>query len=110
VEHYPGVIPEKVIVARLGVEIYEQAVLPVPRLRKNGELFTVLAVGRLHSVKDHAFLVRACAQLRLRNLPFECLIAGDGPEWRNLSGLIRELDLAGSVTLLGHVAREKMTS
>ncbi len=110
VEHYPGVNPEKVIVARLGVEIYEQAVLPVPRLRKNGELFTVLAVGRLHSVKDHAFLIRACAQLRLRNVPFECLIAGDGPEWRNLAGLIRELDLAGSVTLLGHVAREKMTS
>ena len=26
--------------------------------------FTLLAVGRLHAVKDHAFLVRACAQLR----------------------------------------------
>jgi hypothetical protein len=41
-----------------GSQISEQAMLPVPRL-KNAELFTVLAVGRLHSVKDHAFLIRA---------------------------------------------------
>jgi glycosyltransferase involved in cell wall biosynthesis len=61
-------------------------------------------------VKDHAFLVRACAQLHDRAVPFECLIAGDGPELRNLESLIRLCGLKGRVGLLGHVPREQMES
>ena len=71
----------------------------------NGDAFTFLAVGRLHAVKDHAFLVRACAQLHSRELPFECSIAGDGPERHNLESLIRQCGLEKRVTLLGHVPR-----
>ena len=109
-QHYPDVDAEKVIVARLGVEVSEHATLAVPRAQTKGDPFTMLAVGRLHAVKDHAFLVRACAQLHDRGVHFECSIAGDGPERRNLESLIRQCGLKERVTLLGHVPREQMDS
>jgi len=106
-ERYPTVDAEKVVVVRLGVDVFERAELPVRRV-KAGEPFVMLAVGRLHAVKDHAFLVRACAQLHHHGVDFECSIAGDGPERRRLESLIRKHGLEGRVRLLGHVAREQM--
>lgn len=108
-ERYPEAGAEKVVVARLGVDGSERARLPVRRT-KTGESFQILAVGRLHAVKDHAFLVRACARLHDLDVPFECSIAGDGPERRNLERLIRECCLGEWVSLLGSVAREQMNS
>jgi glycosyltransferase involved in cell wall biosynthesis len=64
----------------------------------------------LHLVKNHAFLVRACAQLRAHGLDFECSIAGEGPERRNLELLIRKYGLERYVTLLGHVPRGQLAS
>jgi glycosyltransferase involved in cell wall biosynthesis len=64
----------------------------------------------LHAVKDHAFLVRACAQLRAYSSRFECLVAGEGPERSHLESLIRKYGLGAQVTLLGHVPNEKMDS
>jgi glycosyltransferase involved in cell wall biosynthesis len=107
-ERYPKVA-EKVIVARLGVEVPQTITDPVRKPKKNDAL-TLLAVGRLHAVKDHAFLVRACAQLQARGFSFDCLIAGDGPEWRNLESLIRAYHLEDQVELLGHVAHQHMNS
>jgi glycosyltransferase involved in cell wall biosynthesis len=108
-ERYP-VEPEKVIVERLGVEVLELTAPPVLKPKKGGEAFTFLTVGRLQPVKDHAFLVRACAQLQANSVPFDCLIAGDGPEWRNLEFLIREYELEKRVTLLGHVGHKHLNS
>ena len=84
-KHFPGVDPQKIIVSRLGVDV------PEARNRRRvargtRRIFTLLAVGRLHPVKDHAFLVRACARLRDRGLDFECSIAGEGPE-RHAAGM-----------------------
>ncbi len=108
-ERYPKIGAEKVVVGRLGVEVLEPAteVLAEPKMNR---AFTLLSVGRLHAVKDHAFLLRACARLQQSVVPFECLIAGDGPEWHNLESLIREWGLQAKVTLLGHVAHEHMNS
>ena len=106
-QHYPAVEAEKVVVARLGVEVAENA---APVVKTNRDPLNLLAVGRLHEVKDHAFLVRACAQLRDRNVYFECLIAGEGPERRNLEKLIRKCGLEKQVALLGQVARDDMTA
>ena len=106
-ERYP-VEAEKVVAAHLGVEVLELSPPPLPRPKRNDDAFTFLAVGRLHAVKDHAFLVRACAQLQANAVPFHCLIAGEGPEWRNLESLIRECGLVQRVTLLGHVAHEHL--
>jgi glycosyltransferase involved in cell wall biosynthesis len=69
-----------------------------------------VAVGRLHKVKDHAFLLRACAQLRARGLRLECLIAGEGPERGHLESLIGKYALDETVALLGHITGEQMDS
>ncbi|MGP0018918.1 MAG: glycosyltransferase family 4 protein [Candidatus Sulfotelmatobacter sp.] len=109
-EHYPKVDPEKVVVARLGVEVRDVAELPARRNEASSGRLTLLAVGRLHAVKDHAFLIRACAQLCGRKVNLECAIAGEGPERRNLELLIRKCGLEERVKLLGHVPRERMDS
>jgi glycosyltransferase involved in cell wall biosynthesis len=106
-DHYPRVQPGKLIVSRLGVDV---------RPRENvkhatrGSRLTLLAVGRLHAVKDHAFLLRACSELYQRGVDFECSIAGAGPERRRLQSLIRRAELEDRVTLLGHVARGQVAS
>jgi glycosyltransferase involved in cell wall biosynthesis len=107
-DHFPGIDPRKIIVSRLGVDPFlatnvSRSSAPTPQ---SG--FTLLAVGRLHAVKDHAFLVRACARLRDTGLDFQCAIAGEGPERQRLRLLIRDYRLEGHVTLLGHIAREAM--
>jgi len=110
-ETYPRIAAEKLLVARLGVEVAVTETAGSSNSRqKTGDALTLLAVGRLHSVKDHAFLVRACSLLLSRNVNVKCTIAGDGPERRNLKALIRELGLEARITLLGHVAREDMAS
>ena len=79
-EHYPGVQPEKVIVARMGVEVPRAGRSQRFKTPDCGARFTLLAVGRLHAVKDHAFLVRACAELDTdKAWTFECSIAGEWP-------------------------------
>jgi colanic acid/amylovoran biosynthesis glycosyltransferase len=109
-ERYPNTAPEKILVSRLGVEVSSAMRLqPFPQ-KCSGDPFSLLAVGRLHAVKDHAFLVRACAQLAMRDIPFECFIAGEGPERCRLERLIHRHNLEDHVTLLGHVAREQMES
>lgn len=108
-EHFPAIDRRKIVVSRLGVDVPEHAESPrgIPRTRRR---FTLLAVGRLHAVKDHAFLVRACARLRDQGLDFECAIAGEGPERQRLDSLIREHRLQDRLTLLGHVPRLQMDS
>ena len=108
-KHYSPVDADKVVVARLGVEVFA-AVPPDSRLTTKADPIRLLAVGRLHAVKDHAFLIQACARLKDCGVDLECVIAGDGPERANLKLLIRSYDLEERVTLLGHVARESMNS
>lgn len=117
-EHYSTIEAGSVFVAKLGVDVPEPDRLhsvtrqaPTagePAARPAGHSqFHLLSIGRLHPVKDHAFLLRACAQLRRDGLDLHCEIAGAGPERRNLERLIREYELEESVRLLGHVPREQ---
>ena len=108
-QHYPGVSAGKVFVSRLGVEAAENGLGPCPSLVVNAPLL-VLAVGRLHPVKDHAFLIRACYEVKLRGLRCTCLIAGDGPERAALGRLICELGLQEEVRLLGHLSRQRLNA
>jgi colanic acid/amylovoran biosynthesis glycosyltransferase len=108
-EHFPAVDPAKIIVSRLGVDPPEQGE-SAPPIRRVSHRLILLAVGRLHEVKDHGLLIRACARLRDCGLDFECWIAGDGPERRRLEMLIRENRLQEQVKLLGHIARAEMGS
>ncbi len=106
-KHFPGVDPHKIIVSRLGVDVPERA--ESGRVaRGTRRIFTLLAVGRLHPVKDHAFLVRACARLRDGGLDFECWIAGEGPERQRLECLIRKNRLEDQLKLLGHIGERQL--
>jgi glycosyltransferase involved in cell wall biosynthesis len=104
--HYPAVDRHKVLVQRLGVEI------PANFSKKSGHapganrVPVLLAVGRLHAVKNHVFLLQACFLLRECGVRFRCLIVGDGPERAKLEFLIRELKIADVVTMVGHVPHD----
>jgi colanic acid/amylovoran biosynthesis glycosyltransferase len=106
--NFPGIDSKKITVVRLGVDAPSTAKF----FRRAGSSpdhnFTLLAVGRLHAVKDHAFLIRACSRLRDAGLEFKCAIAGEGPERHHLEFMIRENQLQDRITLLGHVARPEI--
>jgi glycosyltransferase involved in cell wall biosynthesis len=107
-QHFPAIDRGKIMVSRLGVDPPE-SVESSPNSDRAHTL-TLLAVGRLHAVKDHAFLIRACARLRDHGVNFECRIAGEGPERERLERLIKKSRLQDRIKLLGHVAREQMDS
>jgi len=100
-ERYPQVDARKVVVNRMGVDL--RATSPVFRAGADDSPLAMLAVGRLHAVKDHVFLVRACRRLKDRGLRFCCQIAGEGEERTHLERLIRDLHLELEVILLGHL-------
>jgi colanic acid/amylovoran biosynthesis glycosyltransferase len=104
-EHYPEIQPVRVLVSRLGVQLPQDTIS-----RTHNERLTLLSVGRLEAVKNHTFLVQACARLRDDGIAFDCSIAGEGRERRKLERLIRKLGLEDHITLLGHVPREQMDS
>jgi glycosyltransferase involved in cell wall biosynthesis len=106
-EHYPHIEPGKIIVRRMGTAPYDNPVGHTDVRRPDVGIF-MLAVGRLNPVKDHAFLVRACRELKNHSANFLCLIAGEGPERPALERLIQNLDLQENVRLLGHVGRQKL--
>lgn len=103
VRQYPEIAAHKVIVRRMGVDAGRARVAEAESTVADRYL-TMLAVGRLHRVKDHAFLMLACRQLRNRGLNFRCCIAGEGPERASLERLIGSLSLGHMVKLLGHVS------
>jgi len=102
-EHYPEIATDKVVVRRIGVDAPPRHRTELRR--QNNDPFVLLAVGRLHAVKDHSFLVRACERLKQRGIRFLCWIAGDGAERSDLEHLIADLDLSAEVKLLGHLSR-----
>jgi glycosyltransferase involved in cell wall biosynthesis len=105
-KRFPDVDPGKILVSRLGVDVVERATRSTPQ--KNPDSLNLLAVGRLHEVKDHAFLLRACAELMAGQVPFSCRVAGDGPERHRLESLITKWGLQERVTLLGHIPRMRL--
>lgn len=107
-QHFPRVDPKKIRVSRIGVDTPEvwNPRLPLD-LGMNGAL-SLLSVGRLHSVKNHEFLISSCSRLRDLGLDFECLIAGDGPEKSSLRNRIQGTGLVNRVQLLGHVPHAKV--
>jgi glycosyltransferase involved in cell wall biosynthesis len=103
--HYPEIDPQKILVQRIGVPTPSETAIPAVR---PDSVFTILSVGRLHSVKNHTFLIRACHLLRARGVRFCCAIVGEGPERKTLEALIRELKLEADVQLVGHVPHHEI--
>ncbi len=106
--HYPGIDPTKMLVQRMGVEIPRSASTKRVPARSSDQVPVLLAVGRLHSVKNHTFLLQACFLLREYGVRFRCVIVGDGRERQRLEFLIRELKIEDVVRMIGHVPRENL--
>jgi colanic acid/amylovoran biosynthesis glycosyltransferase len=108
-EHFPDIVSDKVFVQYLGIA---PLCLDTPNASatRSRASFVMLAVGRLHAVKDHAFLIRACRQLKAKGTNCLCLIAGEGQERTQLEQLIKDLDLEAEVELLGHLSRRQLDS
>src|SRR5438094_2683724 len=98
-DHYPDVDPTKISFFRMSVKAVSRG---IPTYCVAPERFVMLAAGRLHAVKDHAFLICACMILKERGMEFLCIIAGEGPQRAALERLICDLRLSGNVRLLGH--------
>ncbi len=69
---------------------------------------TVLSVARMYPRKRLGDLLRAAARLRTRIPDVHVRIVGAGPEAPALRALHRELDLGGTVTFLGEIARQAL--
>ncbi|HVO62064.1 MAG TPA: glycosyltransferase family 4 protein [Terriglobales bacterium] len=104
---YPQIPREKILLRRLGVDLPAPGPVSSDAVERDHR-FIMLAPGRLHAVKDHAFLVSACAVLRECGFDFVCFLAGEGPERKHIQNHIRAQGLERQVKLLGHVAHEDL--
>ena len=102
---FPSVPAEKIVVRRMGVETRRRTDTSQPCERNGTETFTLLSVGRLETVKNHEFLIEACARLKKMNVTFLCLIVGHGKEKRSLQRMIERYGLLPEVKLLDIVDR-----
>jgi colanic acid/amylovoran biosynthesis glycosyltransferase len=107
VRTYPSIDRSKVLLRRLGVALplHEH---PAPAFSNGQNLFVIMSVGRLQAVKNHKFLIDGSAILKSRGVPVLCLIAGEGPERRELELRIATCGVDREVKLLGHVTREDL--
>jgi colanic acid/amylovoran biosynthesis glycosyltransferase len=109
-KHFPTIDSRKILVSRLGVDVIEHEQIARSVVPQPPRPLTLLAVGRLNPVKDHAFLIQACARMRDCGVDFECAIAGEGSERRRLESLIGDYGLKDRFRLLGHVHRPRMNT
>ncbi len=65
----------------------------------------ILAVARLHPVKNLGVLLRALAILRDGGVAFTCRVVGEGDEREALESLRRELDLGDRVAFVGELTQ-----
>ncbi len=64
---------------------------------------TVVVVANLHDYKRHERFLRAIALVREHVPDVRATLVGDGPERERLERIVRDLHLAGTVTLTGQV-------
>lgn len=101
-ERYPLVASNKIVVQRLGVD---PSFWKPRRAPERDDRFHIVSVGRLHAIKNHAFLILACRELKAAGVELQCTIAGDGEQRVALEELIGRLALQAEVTLAGHIPR-----
>ena len=103
--NYPSTPAAKVFVQRLGVDPIPPRPPDPATAMQDHRPFCLLAIGRLHPVKDYAFLIQACGDLRSKGFDFICWIIGEGSERLALERQIAKLGLQGHVHLVGHIPR-----
>ena len=96
---------KRIVVVRNGIDIEPWQHSADSRVREEAGIassaFVVAAAGRFIREKGLDVLVRAVAAARRAGADVTCIIAGDGDGRPQMEQLIRELDLAAHVHLLG---------
>jgi glycosyltransferase involved in cell wall biosynthesis len=92
-------INEKTEIVRCGIEpsYYQIANQDV----NNSKQLEIISVGSLQPYKGHVYLVKACAKLMKRGIPFHCRIIGGGELRSALEHAIHENQVEGCVELMG---------
>ncbi len=91
---------EKIFVNRPAIPVADFAPMAERRIARSGPL-RLLSVGRLHWVKGYEHALRAVADLVAAGHKVEYRIVGDGDQLQKLSFMVRQLGIAGSVSLVG---------
>ena len=101
-----GCNPEKVTVHRMGIDLkrftHRKRHLPVDQ-----EL-VLLSVARLVEKKGLKYAIRAVGLLRKNGVQVRYAIVGDGVMRNELQGLVDELDLGASISLLGALSSDEV--
>jgi glycosyltransferase involved in cell wall biosynthesis len=81
-----------------------RVILPgIDQLDREGprESVTCVSIGRLEAIKDHQTLLRAWSAVSRRHPDATLAVLGEGPEEGALRRLVEELDIGGTVELVG---------
>ncbi|MGA9521966.1 MAG: glycosyltransferase [Myxococcaceae bacterium] len=94
----------KIQVVHCGVDeaLLKAPATPVPEAPR------LVCVARLSEQKGHLLLVEAAGQLAAQGIPFELLLAGDGPLRPQLEALIREKGLEDRVRIGGWMSGDQV--
>ena len=103
-----GVRLEKIHLIRNGIDLrpFGGATPSHLAARDQGEVITMGWVGRLSSEKGPDIFVRAAARVLAEHSSTKFVMTGDGPDLAILTTLINELNIGGSVSMIGR--REDM--
>ncbi len=93
-------VNEKTQVVRCGIEPSYYQLKKQANGNGSGKL-EIISVGSLQPYKGHIYLVKACAELLKRGIPFQCRIVGGGDLRPVLERAIEENQLEGQIELLG---------
>ena len=69
----------------------------------------IMSVGSLQPYKGHIYLLKACAELKQRGVPFHCRIVGGGDLRSLLERAIQEFELEGFLELMGPRTQEEVS-
>ena len=98
--------PEAVWFLPLGIEAPSAAQIEEQRAAADAPAHPhIVSIGRLISERRHDSLVRALVRIRERFPEAHLTIVGDGPQRGRIEALVRQLGLAGAVTLTGLAPR-----
>ncbi|HYE18043.1 MAG TPA: glycosyltransferase [Tepidisphaeraceae bacterium] len=105
VRDYPMIPRDKYSLGRVGVDCKKWQRSATPKAEN--AVPQVIAVGRLVTSKGHHLVTQAMRILKDRGLQAHFKIGGEGPERPRLEALIKELDVADRVELLGNLSEER---
>jgi glycosyltransferase involved in cell wall biosynthesis len=98
-------ISSKIHIVRCGIDTFKFSTSKVSDVTHKP---IILSIGRLVEKKGYPYLIKACKILVDKNIDFQCIIIGNGPQKAFLEKLIGLNDLSKFVTLAGIIFQEKI--